>query len=85
VNDKFCQMLGYANQELLGKTIQERTHPDDIAENMRLFKRNGEQRYPDEMEKRYIRKDGSVLWANVSASIIRDANRQTPIRSSGCA
>jgi PAS domain S-box-containing protein len=73
VNDKFCQMLGYKREELVGKTLQERTHPDDFRENMRLFKRMVTRGVPYEMEKRYIRKDGSSIWANVSASAIRNA------------
>jgi PAS domain S-box-containing protein len=73
VNDKFCQMLGYKKEELIGKSLQERTHPDDFPENMRLFKRMVTKGVPYEMEKRYIRKDGSSIWANVSASPIRNA------------
>jgi PAS domain S-box-containing protein len=73
VNDKFCQLLGYTRNELLGKTLQERTHPDDLKENMRLFRRMVTKGIPYEMEKRFICKDGSSIWANVSASPIRDA------------
>jgi PAS domain S-box-containing protein len=73
VNDKFCQMLGYKKEELIGKSLQERTHPDDFPENMRLFKRMVTKGVPYQMEKRYICKDGSSIWANVSASPIRTA------------
>jgi PAS domain S-box-containing protein len=71
VNRRLCQMLGYTELELLGKTIDEVTHRDDVDENMRLFRRMINNGKPFEIEKRYIRKDGSVLWADVSASAVR--------------
>jgi len=70
VNDRFCQMLGYTRKELIGKTIQDRTHPDDVEENIRLFDRMIAKSIPYAMEKRYLRKDGSIIWVNVSASPI---------------
>jgi PAS domain S-box-containing protein len=77
VNRKLCQMLGYAESELLGKGILEITHSAEKAESRRLFQRivkNGE---PYEIEKRYLRKDGSSLWVSVSASPMRDAVGKT--------
>jgi PAS domain S-box-containing protein len=73
VNRKLCQMLGYTELELVGKTIADVTHRDDVDENMRLFHRMINNGKPFETEKRYIRKDGSVLWADVSASAVRGA------------
>jgi PAS domain S-box-containing protein len=72
VNQRFAEMLCYEPSELVGKTIQEVTHSDDVRKNMQLFRemiRDGE---PFRIEKRYLRKDGTVLWADVSASPIRD-------------
>jgi PAS domain S-box-containing protein len=74
VNDKFCKMLDYTRKELIGKSISDRTHPADLEKNMRLFNRMVSEGIPYEMEKRYLRKDGSTLWASVSASPIRDIN-----------
>jgi PAS domain S-box-containing protein len=71
VNRTFCQMLGYTESELLGKTIADVTHRDDLKENMRSFRRMIQKGKPFEMEKRYIRKDGSILWTDVSASAVR--------------
>jgi PAS domain S-box-containing protein len=69
-NRTFCQMLGYTQAELVGKTLAELTHPDDVKENMRLFQRMIRHGKPFEIEKRYICKDGSILWADVSASAV---------------
>jgi PAS domain S-box-containing protein len=77
VNRKFCEMLGYTESELIGKSIVEITHADEVAESRRLFRRIVEQGQPYELEKRYIRKDGSSLWVCVSASPIRDAAGKT--------
>jgi PAS domain S-box-containing protein len=73
-NKAFCQMLGYTESELIGKSIADVTHPDDVEENMRLFRRIVRHDKPFELEKRYIRKDGSILWADVSAGGVRGAD-----------
>jgi PAS domain S-box-containing protein len=76
-NEKFCSMLGYKERELVGKTIFEITHPGDIAESRRLFRRIVSKAEPYQLEKRYCRKDGSTLWVSVSASPLRDAKGKT--------
>jgi PAS domain S-box-containing protein len=73
VNQKFCEMLGCNEAELVGKTIRSITHPDDRAQSMKLFRRLSVEGKPYELEKRFLRKDGSILWASVSASPVRDA------------
>jgi PAS domain S-box-containing protein len=73
INQKLCEMLGYKEAELVGKTIRAITHPDDRAQNTRLFQRMIARREPFEWEKRYLRKDGSILWASVSVSLLHDA------------
>jgi PAS domain S-box-containing protein len=77
VNRTLCQMLGYTNSELLGKTIAEITHREDVKENMRRFRRMVRDGKPFELEKRYIKKDGSTLWADVSASAVRGLDGKT--------
>jgi PAS domain S-box-containing protein len=72
VNRTLCQMLGYTESELLGKTIGDLTHPDDAQENVRLFKQLMRDGKPFELEKRYIRSDGSIIWGHVSVSPVRD-------------
>jgi len=72
-NQKLCEMLGYTESELIGKTIGDVTHPDDSKENIGLFRQLIRDGKPFEMEKRYVRKDGSILWGHVSVSPARDA------------
>lgn len=72
VNPGFCQMLGYSDTELLGKTIWELTCTEDLEENKRLFRRMIEQEEPYQFEKRFICKDGAILWTSVSVTAIHD-------------
>ena len=76
-NEKFCSMLGYKERELVGQTIFQITHPGDIAESRRLFRRIVRKAEPYQLEKRYRRKDGSTLWVSVSAAPLRDAKGKT--------
>lgn len=84
VNDAFCQMVGYSSSELVleGKTCWDLTHPDDLEENQRLFARMMQDAIPFQMERRLIRRDGSVLWVNLSVAPIRDASG-TPVSAVG--
>ncbi len=77
VNQAFCAMLGYSEPELIGKSIWEISHPDDVAKNQRLFERMRIEGQPYQMEKRLIRKNGSTLWVTVSTSPLRDASGKT--------
>jgi PAS domain S-box-containing protein len=73
-NARFCQMLGYSEEELLHKTILDLTHPDDRAsteERTAGFFKGEVDTYTN--EKRYIRKDGAVVWVNITAKMIRDS------------
>ncbi len=72
VNPRFSEILGYSEDELLGKTIWELTHADDRDENRRLFERMLRQGEAYQFEKRFLRKDGSTIWTNVTVSGIRD-------------
>src|SRR5262252_1413896 len=74
VNRKFCQMLGYSEQELLRLTFLDITHPDDrevsAAQVSAGFAGELAGSY---LEKRYVRKDGEIIWALVNWAIIPDA------------
>ena len=73
VNNALCQMLGYARSDLLKLDFQRITHPDDLAEDLVLVGRvlRGEiNSY--ELEKRYLHRDGHVVFAHLGVSIVRD-------------
>ena len=75
VNERLCEILGYDEQELLSTTFQHLTFPEDLDKDMELAYQTLEgkiDRYS--IEKRYIRKDGKVIWALLSVSLVRDAN-----------
>jgi PAS domain S-box-containing protein len=74
VNQKMCAITGYSADELLQMRVSEITHPDDRKADWDAFQRvvRGEQ--PDyRLEKRYVRKDGSLAWVNVNMAVIRNA------------
>ena len=73
VNEALCDFLGYTEAELLSMNVAEVTHPDDVETTVRArleVIRGGTDRY--RQEKRYVRKDGAVLWGLLSISVIRD-------------
>src|SRR5579864_314760 len=72
VNNRFCQMLGYTEVELRRKTLQDITHPDDRDESLagRRQLLAGEIA-SHTMEKRYIRRDGTVFWGRLYRSLVR--------------
>jgi PAS domain S-box-containing protein len=75
VNLALCQFLGYSKKELLGKTLREVTHPDDwpaTVEKIRQLKSSG-QPY-SRFEKRYLHKNGKILWGEVNSSLIDDGS-----------
>lgn len=74
VNRALCKMTGYSAKELYARTVGDITHPDDRAADLAARERmvNGED--PTyEREKRYVRKDGAVIWVRVIAVLLRDA------------
>jgi two-component system NtrC family sensor kinase len=71
-NPAFRAMLGYSSQELSGLVFTEVTHPEDAAADLALFRELlAGQRDDYHLEKRYLRKDGQVLWANLTVSLVR--------------
>ena len=70
VNRRLCQMLGYRAEELLSKRFQDVTHPDDLKRDLAQVKRMlaGEiDTYS--LEKRYLHKDGSALWIQITVAL----------------
>jgi formate hydrogenlyase transcriptional activator len=76
VNQKLCDMFGYSQAELKGKSWTEVTHPDDVAENLRLLEqtiRGETEGYS--MEKRFIHRDGHIVYTDISAQCLRHSDR----------
>ena len=75
VNRRLSEIVGYEREELLERTFQDITHPDDLEEDleqMRLMLEGELQTYT--MEKRYLRKGGPEVWVNLTVSLVRDAS-----------
>jgi PAS domain S-box-containing protein len=80
VNDHMCEMTGYSREELLNLQMLDLTHPEDLTRSRELLAKLAAGGEPYEIEKRYIRKDGSVIWVHKSASAIREPGG-TKVRS----
>jgi PAS domain S-box-containing protein len=74
VNPKLCEMFGYSAEELLKSNARALTHREDLPMTSTLVAEVlAGKRTTFETDKRYIRKDGSVLWAHAISTILRDA------------
>ncbi len=75
LNKKYCDILGYTHEDIAGKTFLSFTHPNDlqISENYFDELKSGKINSYS-FEKRYIRKDGSVVWVNATVSAVRREN-----------
>src|SRR5215207_10476945 len=75
VNRRLGEIVGYEPEELLKTTFQDITHPDDLEgdiEQMRRLLKGELQTYT--MEKRYLKRDCSIVWVNLTVSLVRDAS-----------
>ncbi|MBZ9796487.1 PAS domain S-box protein [Mesorhizobium sp. ES1-4] len=79
-NPAFASMLGYSREEIEALTFFQLTHPDDLQigqetmESMRAGAVNAFQ-----FEKRYLKKDGTPIWANLAGSVIRNQKSDRPL------
>ncbi|MBK7456235.1 MAG: PAS domain S-box protein [Anaerolineales bacterium] len=75
VNQKLADMFGYTTQELVGMTWVELTHPEDVDRNIQLLEEviaGKSDQY--ELDKRFIRRDGTLLYTHIAAHCVRDTN-----------
>jgi PAS domain S-box-containing protein len=74
-NPSLCDLLGYAEAELVGRSVKDISHPEDrdITDVSRDRMRAGLMR-SFSMEKRYLRKDGEVVWVDLTATVVRDVD-----------
>ncbi len=77
VNRKFCDIVGYSRDDLLGKSINEVTHPDDLEIDLKEFEKliSGKIKYYT-LEKRFLRRDGTVVWAIVTRTAILNSAKE---------
>ncbi|MCC6764715.1 MAG: PAS domain S-box protein [Deltaproteobacteria bacterium] len=74
VNDRFCEIVGYPRARLLAGDFQQITHPDDLEADLAHVERllaGAAGSYA--MEKRYVRPDGTTVWAALHVALVRDA------------
>ncbi len=73
VNRSLCDFLGYSKDEMLARTFQDLTHPEDVAASLAPFRRllaGDLSTY--QLRKRYLHKGGGVIWAQLTVSIVRE-------------
>jgi two-component system, sensor histidine kinase and response regulator len=79
VNRALCEIVGYSETELLERTFQDITHPDDLdADLARVGQVLAGEIQTYQMEKRYFHKQGHAIWAKLSVALVRD-ERGTPL------
>ncbi|MFL5802378.1 MAG: PAS domain S-box protein [Roseiflexaceae bacterium] len=77
VNHALCDITGYAEHELLATTFQAITHPDDReADLVRVRRALAGEIYSHQVEKRYIHKNGDIVWVQLSSLLVRDERDQ---------
>jgi PAS domain S-box-containing protein len=73
VNPSLCRMSGYSEAELVGMNPLEFTHPDDLEKSAALAEQLFKGEIPSyQLEKRYVKKSGEIIWVNMTATILRD-------------
>jgi PAS domain S-box-containing protein len=72
-NAAMCKFVGYSEAELLGRSVYDITYPEDLTLDRELCRRLDAGESEFDVEKRYVHKDGSAVWARTTVNVIRDA------------
>ncbi len=73
VNRALCELVGYTEQELLGKSSQDIVHPDDLEDALEIHKRlSAGDLDTYQLEQRYLRKDGRFVWILLTGSVVHE-------------
>lgn len=79
INQRYCDILGYTEEEMAQLTFRDITHPQDLGSDMSLRNELVEKGHGSySREKRYIRKDGSPVWVEATASITETSRYRDP-------
>jgi len=77
VNNALCHILGYTEAELTQKTFQDIAYSEDLENDLALIgELLADTRQSYQIEKRYVQKDGRVIWILLSGSVVRDSTGQ---------
>jgi PAS domain S-box-containing protein len=77
VNESFCRMLGYSLDELLQKTFQDITHPDDLEKDVALVQSMLQKKIETyQLEKRYLHKNGHIIWVLLNVSLVWSSDEE---------
>lgn len=71
MNDRYCEIVGRSRESLLGLTLQDIIHPEDLEQSRPLFDRLIAQDEMFSIEERYVKGDGSIVWVTKTASRIK--------------
>ncbi|HEX8386843.1 MAG TPA: PAS domain S-box protein, partial [Rubricoccaceae bacterium] len=72
-NPRFCEIVGHPEAALVGTSIRDFTHPDHVDETLAHFGRLVAEGTPFSLDKRYVRQDGSAVWASSTVALVHDA------------
>ena len=79
INQKFCQITGYSMEEMLSNAFQDITHAEDLNRDLENVGKLLSGEIPNyTIDKRYIRKDGTLIWINLTVSLVRDEQQGRP-------
>ena len=71
-NRRFCELVGRTEEELKRCSVTDYTHPDDLSWNLPLLKRHRQSGESFQIEKRYLKPDGTIVWCEVSVSFVKN-------------